>query len=99
MAYVLVWEFQARADSVAAFESAYGSDGEWARFFATGIGYLGTELLRDASEPRRYLTIDRWTSAEAYARFKEERRAEYAALDSRCEAWTERETPLGAWIA
>jgi hypothetical protein len=35
--------------------SLFRGDAEW----------LGSELLRDAENPRRYLTIDRWRSAHA----------------------------------
>jgi heme-degrading monooxygenase HmoA len=51
------------------FERVYGPDGDWARFFREGRGYVGTELLRDVELPGRYLVIDRWESAEAYNEF------------------------------
>ena len=53
-----------------AFEAAYGPEGDWARFFARGDGYAGTELWR-ASEggAQRYLVIDRWRSEAAYEAF------------------------------
>ena len=59
------------------FERVYGPDGEWAQFFRRGVGYIGTELLRDVEEPERYLVIDRWESAEAYNAFLAEHQAEY----------------------
>ena len=57
-----------------AFEHAYGPEGEWAQFFRSGRGYVGTELLRDVGEPDRYLVIDRWESSEAYNAFVAEHR-------------------------
>ena len=63
----LVFRYDAR-DAVD-FERAYGADGEWAQFFRQGVGYIGTELLRDIDEPDRYIVIDRWESAEAYNGF------------------------------
>jgi heme-degrading monooxygenase HmoA len=60
-----------------AFERAYGPEGEWAEFFRTGRGYVGTELLHDVDEPDRYLVIDRWESMEAYNAFLAEQRDEY----------------------
>jgi heme-degrading monooxygenase HmoA len=60
----LVFRYEAR--DPAAFEQAYGQNGDWAAFFQQGAGYIGTELLRDVEEPDRYLVIDRWESAEAY---------------------------------
>lgn len=71
----LLFSYEARdADE---FERAYGPDGEWAEFFATGDGFVGTELLRDVENPGRYLVIDRWASREAYQAFVEARRDEY----------------------
>ena len=59
------------------FERVYGSDGEWATFFREGRGYIGTELLRDAEAPGRYLVIDRWESVDAYNTFVAARREDY----------------------
>lgn len=61
----------------AAFEAAYGSDGEWAQFFRRGRGYVGSELLRDLEQPGRYVVTDRWESSELYNAFVEEHRDEY----------------------
>jgi heme-degrading monooxygenase HmoA len=71
----LVFRYDAREP--AAFEAAYGPDGEWAQFFRQGRGYIGTELLHDVEEPDRYLVIDRWESADAYNAFLSEHREEY----------------------
>jgi len=71
----LVFSYDSRdAD---AFERTYGPDGDWATFFATGPGYIGTELLRDVEITGRYLVIDRWESAEHYKAFATEHRDEY----------------------
>ena len=59
------------------FAPVYGSGGEWSRFFRTGTGYVGTELLQDVEHPGRYLVIDRWESREAYNAFVEANRDEY----------------------
>jgi heme-degrading monooxygenase HmoA len=59
------------------FERVYGPEGEWSQFFRTGSGFIGTELLRDAEIPDRYLVIDRWESREAYNEFVEAHRDEY----------------------
>jgi heme-degrading monooxygenase HmoA len=60
-----------------AFERVYGPDGEWAQFFRSGPGFIGTELLRDVEHPGRYLVVDRWDSPEAYNAFVEANREEY----------------------
>ena len=71
----LVFRYEVRDPE--AFERTYGADGDWAEFFRTGHGYIGTELLRDVEEPDRYLVIDRWESADAYNAFLAEHQAEY----------------------
>ena len=60
-----------------AFEQTYGPEGDWAQFFRSGEGYIGTELLHDIEIPGRYLVIDRWDSTEAYNAFVEANREEY----------------------
>jgi heme-degrading monooxygenase HmoA len=64
------------ADTVE-FEAAYGPDGEWAQFFRSGAGYIGTELLRDIEQPGRYVVIDRWDARDAYNAFVAAHRDEY----------------------
>jgi heme-degrading monooxygenase HmoA len=59
------------------FERVYGPEGEWATFFRSGRGYVGTELLRDVEVPGRYLVVDRWESSEAYNDFVAANRDEY----------------------
>lgn len=59
------------------FERVYGPEGEWAQFFGTGRGYIGTELLRDIEVADRYLVIDRWESRDAYNEFSAAHRDEY----------------------
>jgi heme-degrading monooxygenase HmoA len=59
------------------FEPEYGPAGEWAQFFRTGKGYVGTELLQDVEHPGRYLVIDRWESRDAYNAFVAANREEY----------------------
>ena len=59
------------------FERVYGPEGEWARFFRSGRGYIGTELLRDVEIPARYIVVDRWESRDAYNDFVDANRDEY----------------------
>jgi uncharacterized protein len=84
--------FSYEVSDPAAFESAYGADGEWARFFRRGEGYLGTELL--AAAPR-YLLIDRWTSREAYEAFLSAHREEYERRSAAAEGLYLREERIG----
>jgi heme-degrading monooxygenase HmoA len=93
--HVILWEFQPRAGREAEFEQAYGADGEWAKLFALNDGFRGTELLKSATGT--YLTIDHWTSADAFAEFQRQWHAEYEALDRRMESLTQRERSIGQY--
>jgi heme-degrading monooxygenase HmoA len=74
---VIALAFAYDVSDTAEFERVYGSEGDWAQFFRTGLGYVGTELLRDVEQPGRYLVVDRWDSREAYNAFVEANRDEY----------------------
>lgn len=92
--YVIVWKYEVLADSEMDFRVAYGPDGDWARLFAKHNGYVGTELIT-IDEPRHYLTIDRWESAEAFDAYMELDGEEYKRLDERFEAFTVSEELVG----
>jgi heme-degrading monooxygenase HmoA len=95
MTYVYIWRYVVRPGSEAAFEAAYGPDGDWVRLFKEADGYLDTQLLRDQADPRTYLTIDRWTSRAAWEAFRTARAAEWDEIDQRGEDLTEREEEMG----
>ena len=96
--YVIIWEFQVKEEYEAEFEQIYGPDGAWAQLFKRGEGYLGTELLRDMEQPRRYLTLDRWRSRAAYEAFQKRWAEAYKELDRRCEGLTEQEVIIGSMV-
>ena len=95
--YVLLWEYQVKAEKLSEFEEFYSPWGTWANLFKKSNGYLGTELLRDEKQSQRYLTIDRWDSKESYEAFQSQWKKEYKALDARCEGLTKWESLLGKW--
>lgn len=95
--YVLIWEYEVDEESAPAFEEVYGPEGDWSRLFDRGEGFSGTELLRDATTPGRYVTIDRWTSEEAFEAFHREWGEEYQVLDALHESLTTAERFLGAF--
>jgi heme-degrading monooxygenase HmoA len=97
--FVVVWQFEIAEEKIAAFEAAYGTEGAWARLFATSPDYRGTELLRDAYVPGAYLTIDRWASEEAFRTFRKDHDSEYEAVDRACDDLTSKETRIGAYTA
>ena len=95
--FVVVWQFEVAEEKIAGFEAAYGANGNWAKLFANSDKHLGTELLRDAYAPGRYLTVDRWASEEDFRAFRREHDQEYEALDRSCDDLTAREVRVGAY--
>jgi heme-degrading monooxygenase HmoA len=95
----VVWEFRVREGMEPEFERRYSSTGAWALLFGRGDGYEGTELMKDAAQPRRYVVVDAWRDAACLARFKQDHAAEYAELDKDCESLTEAEIHLGTFEA
>ena len=95
--FQIVWEFIVRAERVSDFEKSYAAAGDWAALFRRSDGFLGTALLRDADNPRRYLTIDRWDAAASHATMRARFAKEYEALDQACAGLTESERQVGTF--
>jgi hypothetical protein len=93
--WTILWIFHIKQANERTFRRIYGPGGDWARFFAKDPNYIGTELLRHTTNTRCYITVDRWTSRDAYHNFKKQHRNEFVALDARCEALTVREIKIG----
>lgn len=92
---VIAWEFRVRPGQAAAFERAYGPEGDWARLFRRSPAYRGTELLRDPEDPDLYLTLDRWTDASDFEAFKAGNGDDYRRLDQACEPFCTEERLVG----
>ena len=95
--YTYLWEFIVEPEHLGEFQREYGPQGAWASLFREAAGYLGTSLLRDRDDPLRFITIDRWESAEAHRAFRAAFSREYAQLDARCAHLTARELSLGSF--
>jgi heme-degrading monooxygenase HmoA len=91
-----VFAYTVDAEAAPAFEAAYGPDGDWARFFRGGEGYLGTELWRDGS---RYLLVDRWRSAADYEAFLAGHADEYRRRSDAASALYREERVVGRFEA
>jgi len=92
--YVILWRFTVRHR--ADFERHYGPNGTWAAFFRRDPAFIRTELLR--GEENDYVTLDYWTTAEAFAAFRAAHFAEYETIDKEFEALTDSEERLGAFV-
>jgi hypothetical protein len=89
--FVIIWRFTT-ADAEA-FERHYGPEGTWARFFRRDPQFVRTDLLRGDA----YMTLDWWTSREAYDRFRVAHAAEYGQIDFMCEAVALTEEKVGTF--
>ena len=93
--YTYLWEFIVKPHHCDEFQREYGPGGPWVALFRRAPGYIDTLLLRDRSNPQRFIIADRWKTADAHGAFLAAFSAEYAALDARCAHFTGRETPVG----
>jgi hypothetical protein len=81
--YIVVWEFQVKAECEAEFVTAYGPDGEWARLFRRSPEFRGVELLAAVGNAGRFFTLDHWGSAAAMDVFMSANATAYDVLDRR----------------
>ena len=90
----LVWRYEVYPEAVDAFERAYGSGGDWDRFFDGAPGYEGTEFYRCVETPDVYITVDYWSKPGQRDFFVASRRREFDVIDARCEQFTRNELRL-----
>lgn len=95
--YVIVWEFRVRPDREREFVEQYGPEGSWAQLFRRSGGYIRTELVRDATDHLRFLTLDYWQTEKEFSDFRKRNLAEYQRLDKEFEGLTEKESRLGSF--
>lgn len=91
--FVRIWQYDVAEGRERDFERIYAADGDWAALFAASDGYLGTELYRCIGTSGRYITVDRFSSAESWHRLLEQQGHRYVELDRLAGAttWSERE--------
>lgn len=95
--YTVIWQYDVAPDRASEFEAFYGSAGPWVDLFRRADGFVETLLLRGVETPGRYITLDRWETAAAYARFQSDRRDEYATIDASATSLTSAERCLGSF--
>jgi len=93
--YTYIWEFFIAPAARTGFEEAYGPHGPWVKLFRGAPGYIETILLCDTANSLRYVTIDRWESAEAHASFRSQFSKQYEAIDRHCQGFTTGENLVG----
>ena len=97
--FLAIWQFRVLPGNEETFERIYGPEGEWAQLFRSGEGYLGTALNRSLADPQVYLTLDFWSSEQAYDRFRKANEGAYKQIDQRCQALTGDEKEVGRYTA
>ncbi|MCH8242651.1 MAG: hypothetical protein IH897_08580 [Planctomycetes bacterium] len=90
-------QFKVRPSCEEEFQRAFGADGDWAKFYRTGPGFVTVELLRDPRDPRMFLTIDRGETATDYGGFSGQNAIQYREIDERCERLPVKETHVGSF--
>jgi len=95
--FVILWEFLPAPGRETEFERAYGHDGDWARFFQQDANYLGTDLLRDTRDPRRFITVDRWKDQASFDAFAERHAKAYRELVERLAPLCATETRIASF--
>jgi heme-degrading monooxygenase HmoA len=93
----VIWEFIVRESAVKKFMRAYGPGGAWERLFQGYPGFLGTALLRDSENPRRFLTIDYWETGEQRRQMMTQGREEYVNLDELLDDLTDDQDEIGTF--
>ena len=93
--FCYVWSYIARPESLQVFRSAYGPDGDWAQLFRRDDAYIGTHLLAGHENPTQFMTIDFWTSRQAFMSFRERFSREFETIDKTMEGLTTLETHVG----
>ena len=79
--FLRIWEYDVSEESVDRFIAAYGPVGDWARLFARSDGFIRTELFRSTQTATRFVTVDVWSSEEAWQAFLDRWGASYTELD------------------
>lgn len=91
----ILWEYIVKDEYLDQFLQMYSPEGAWSKLFRKFKGYLGTELIRDTSHKKRFITIDHWVSHPAYSDMKHLSRKEYRSIDVQCELFTVDENYIG----
>jgi heme-degrading monooxygenase HmoA len=95
--FLVLWEYEVKPGYEERFERVYGPGGDWDSLFRSHANHAGTQLFRNISGPRLYLTTDYWRSRQAYEEFLQAHRNEYKSLDAATEELTTSERHIGSY--
>jgi heme-degrading monooxygenase HmoA len=95
--FLVLWEFEVKPGCEERFERVYGPGGDWDSLFHRDARHERTELFRDTTTPRVYLTADCWKSRDAYEEFLSTHEGEYQALNLSASELTANERHVGSY--
>jgi hypothetical protein len=95
--FLVLWEFEVKPGCEQRFERVYGPGGDWDSLFRRDPDHERTELFRDKSKPRVYLTADYWKSRKSYETFLQAQSADYKSLDAIADELTANERHIGSY--
>lgn len=96
MSYVILWTYDVPVEATDDFIAAYDADGDWAELFAKGAGFMGVEVYRDGQS---FVSIDRWSSKEAFEAFQSAFGDQYRSLDAKLAHLSRSQTRVGAFTS
>lgn len=91
----IVWEIVVRDQARGQFELAFGPGGAWSKLFAKSPGFMGTTLMRDLKNSRRYLVVELWNDEAGRDKSITEQQTAYTDLEAVFDEWTESKIELG----
>ena len=93
----VVYEVMTQPGAGGRFELVFGPGGAWSDLFSECPGFRGTTVLRDTTDPRRYMIVDLWDSEVARERAIAEQQDAYLALEADLNTWTAARQDLGTF--
>ncbi|HUY11124.1 MAG TPA: antibiotic biosynthesis monooxygenase [Candidatus Dormibacteraeota bacterium] len=75
------YRYRVHPQQLRAFEHAFGSQGPFAKFFASHPGYRRTRLFKNRADSEFYLCVDVWESKSDWDGFRAAHAERYAQLD------------------
>lgn len=93
--FLALWEFEVKPGCEKRFLKVYGPEGDWATLFRRDANYQEIQVWHDPENPAIFLTLDFWTSRQAYEAFMATHASEYEELDAAGEGLTLRERKIG----
>ncbi|SMD32567.1 hypothetical protein SAMN04488029_0915 [Reichenbachiella faecimaris] len=80
--YRVIWRYRVESERIKDFLKVYDSKGDWVQLFSKSPDYVKTELFCETETNQMFITIDYWTSKEAYQEFYKKHKKEVDLIDA-----------------